>query len=323
MAYHLGVTFCFQWHWRGYLAVDFFFALSGFIMVLVYEHKMAAAGGQVAFALVRWWRLWPIMAIGWLIGLPLYLTAPESSWWAPLLGLVFVPMFSGRFVYPVDPPAWSIFFELLANALHVLALRRLRTSSVAAIAAALLPVVVAITLLHHAMTGGPNPRLFGAAVPRVVFSYCLGVVLARLWQAGKLNSRAIPFPLALLALPAYLALGNFVSMSGALFDLAFVTLVSPIMLLGGLNASRLHSKLAWLGAISFPLYSVHQPIFDIAARLHAPAGLAVLAALAAATAISRVERAVTRSRSRGLAVGHDGRVSRSAASAADNDAAVA
>ena len=58
------------WFSKGYLAVDFFLMLSGFLMMRHTGPKLAAGLSPLAFLAARYRRLWGIMALGGLIGAP-------------------------------------------------------------------------------------------------------------------------------------------------------------------------------------------------------------------------------------------------------------
>ncbi len=55
---------------KGYLAVEFFLMLSGFLMAYAQEARMGRDFAPLAFMTKRYWRLWPTMALGSAIGLP-------------------------------------------------------------------------------------------------------------------------------------------------------------------------------------------------------------------------------------------------------------
>ena len=53
---------------RAYLLVDFFFLLSGFVLGLAADPQLRAGMGCERFMRARWRRLWPMIAIGALLG---------------------------------------------------------------------------------------------------------------------------------------------------------------------------------------------------------------------------------------------------------------
>src|ERR1044072_6175275 len=87
-----------------YLAVDFFFMLSGYIMARTYEARMHQ-GRDIDFLVARVKRLWPTMAIGTLLMIPL-LNHFQFSHIFFVLGLLSIPALFGRLVFPLNGPAW-------------------------------------------------------------------------------------------------------------------------------------------------------------------------------------------------------------------------
>ncbi|MGZ8408081.1 MAG: acyltransferase family protein, partial [Caulobacteraceae bacterium] len=110
-----------------YLAVDLFFALSGFVVAHAYGARMANGMGVRAFLRARFVRLWPLFALGMAVGLSAYvirsLRFDEFDLWALTksfaLQASFLPDLSTRTtdgrMFPMNGPAWSLFFELAVN----------------------------------------------------------------------------------------------------------------------------------------------------------------------------------------------------------------
>ena len=104
---------------KSYLAVDLFFMLSGYVMARTYEPRMAQGLAPLRFLLTRYRRLWPVMAIGCLIGLPkLFVDTPNPAVFtaAATLNLLLLPLPWKELAFPMNIPAWSIFLELAAIA---------------------------------------------------------------------------------------------------------------------------------------------------------------------------------------------------------------
>ncbi|MBO0748908.1 MAG: acyltransferase [Porphyrobacter sp.] len=259
---------------RGYLFVDFFFLLSGFVLGLSAEPRLQAGLTAEQFMKRRIRRLWPILAIGSLVGLVPHAMIgdlPQALWFLPL-GLLMIPaLWSSGLVFPLNGPYWSLSFELLANALHALVLARLRD-------VALLTVVVASGLwLGWAIAGyganelGMDSRNWIGGIPRVVFSYALGVLLARSYRGGGLIARlrwnwalAVFVPLAVvLTLPHW-------PLPRAAGDILTTLLLLPLcfaLMIGARLPEPLVPLFAGLGLLSYPLYAVHLPILGLAAML--------------------------------------------------------
>src|SRR5580692_3274314 len=79
------------WPAHGYLAVDLFFLLSGYVIAGAYETRLQRGSGLGWFFGVRMARLYPIYLFGTLIGLACYLVAhPPAGVFAALArALVF------------------------------------------------------------------------------------------------------------------------------------------------------------------------------------------------------------------------------------------
>lgn len=264
----------------GYLAVDFFFTLSGYVMARTYETRLHQ-GWTLPFLKARVKRLWPMMVIGGMIGLPIL--ALNIGWWAvpvAALNLAFIPVFYKKEIFPLNGPYWSLFYELVANITHALLLHRASNRQLAAIVIALGGVFAYLGWLNGGISFGTMPQTFWQGFVRVHFSYLLGVLLYRLWQ----DQPPIPVPawLALLIMPIALAF----PLHWAL-QLGFVAVLVPLMIAGGLSfaAGRIG---AWLGAISFPLYVLHLPLLKYGAVMQLHPLIAMGAVLAATTLITMV-----------------------------------
>src|SRR5450432_1524263 len=127
---------------HGYLAVDFFFLLSGFVVAYAYDDRWGKMT-QWDFYKRRLIRLQPLVVMGSLIGAALFYfqasptVFPEIAGtpvWKMLLmmliGCTLIPVpismdiRGWQEMHPLDGPAWSLFFEYIANILYALIVRR-------------------------------------------------------------------------------------------------------------------------------------------------------------------------------------------------------
>ena len=264
---------------HAYLAVDFFFTLSGFVMTYVYQEKLDTGLPSGRFLLIRIYRLYPLYALGLLLGFAYQALqgaygkvhlAPGVMAALLALGLIFLPILPRPFLstgpaalYPFDVPAWSLFYELVANLVHAVFLRRKALRVVASLA-----LVFSLGLFFLAIhlgnidIGTDRPHYL-AGLCRVLFAYPLGIVLYRVWDSGRgriiLHPAATAFILlAVLILPVPARLMG-------MYDWLAVTFCFPVLILAGASCQPTGLWIAlcrWFGAISYPLYVLHVPLFQ-------------------------------------------------------------
>lgn len=270
---------------RGYLGVDFFLMLSGFLMTRVQEPRLATGMSPWTFLAKRYWRLWPTMAVGAAIGLPMQWL--RSHGFADfltvvVLNLLLLPVWNHPFVFPLNIPAWTIFFELAANASHVLGLRHLRRWWLPLALLLLAPLEAWIALDRGGLDVGAKQASLASGAVRILFAYMLGMALAR-WS----NTRPLPpvpaIP-AILAMPVVLVAGWYFRLGGGWFDLAFVVIVAPLMLIGGARLTRFNTAAGMLGQLSFPLFALQMPILEGLRHFRVSGWIGGFAALAAGIA---------------------------------------
>ena len=155
---------------HGYLAVDFFFMLSGFVIASAYQEKLRAGLPVVDFFRLRMIRLYPVALAGILLGavklVSQYAISPaqsEPAQWIALavfLNALVLPVvsethFSGA-LFPTDGPVWSLFYELLVNV----------GWSISASFKSSIVVILSLTMAsgadsvrHHTSSGRRRPRM--------------------------------------------------------------------------------------------------------------------------------------------------------------------
>lgn len=265
---------------KGYLAVDLFFILSGFVLARTYEGRMP---GPRDFFEKRFARLWKLIAIGVVLG-AIYsiMRGMDLAWLLPHLvaGLLIAPVASYAIV--LNPPAWSIFFELVANVCHAAFLGKLRLLQLVGIVG----ICSAILLAYIGPNGldvGQSDR-FWLGFPRVLMGYVLGIVLYRV------NQDRIWIP-SVWAWPVVMSFPGVVWLAGLGFppwaEVTTALFVCPAIILGALamHESRIA---ALLGALSFPLYAVHWPVQWITILLGGNIWQAMMASLIGSTVIAMI-----------------------------------
>ena len=162
----------------GLFAVDFFFMLSGYVLARSYEHAFGNGLSPAVFVWKRYKRLWPLCALGTALLVVPALAWPQG-WQVAVLNLLLLPSFAYAAAYPINPPLWSIFFELVANAVHAVFLYRARLVTVIVVLALICAGLAWRTETYNLGSAAGN---FPAGVFRVLLPYSIGVLLWRTWR---------------------------------------------------------------------------------------------------------------------------------------------
>ncbi|HWA00959.1 MAG TPA: acyltransferase [Caulobacterales bacterium] len=287
-----------------YLAVDFFFALSGFVLAHVYAPRLAEGWSFARFMRARLMRLYPLYLFATLIGAALAFAYIWKGWiaasWGQGLastafGALYLPTPPPLSVhanepYPFNGPAWSLFFELVVNIVFALIATRLRWRGLIAILLLNAAMLVWTAAVFGKLDSGFQWSNFLGGFPRVGYAFFAGVAVYRLralWRAP-----AIPAWLAFAAL-----LGVFmVPASGGwrpIWDVGAATLMFPLLVMFAANAragGAFRSVCVGAGALSYGFYVLQAPVRDwtsILLSLYAPhlslPGLAQVALVAGLT----------------------------------------
>lgn len=268
-----------------HLAVDFFFALSGFVLAHAYEARLkVGVFTALDFFRERVIRLYPLYALGSILGLgvivALQVLGDGAGDRAPLtnyaVGIVTAALFLpsplplvSDYAFPLLFVAWSLFYELAANLLYAAIAPRL-TSMALAIVIALGAVALVAAGLMGALPGAAELATFWAGLPKVLFAFFVGVAIYRLWAADRLRFQ-VPAIVPLAGLVGLLALP-----SGLAADLLGALVAIPILLALGAQ-SRVSGRLAEacvaMGAASYALYTLHPAALQVALRALAFMGL--------------------------------------------------
>ena len=273
------------WHFnfpRGYLAVDLFFILSGFVIAHAYEAKLVSGRlSKRGFVITRLIRLYPMYGLSLVLAVSaaVYLSLVRHSSSTDSLRLGLATIFAlavlpfnlhDGTIFPINPPTWSLFFELIVNALYAV-FRSLLTTSAILLSMAISFCAMAIDGWHVGNLDFGHYwglSLFGG-LARAVFGILCGLLLFRHREMIVRRLRlkgSVLLPLAAVAV--VLGTPEF-STHEWMADLIAVAVVFPLCVLLGAEGTpkRLSRALALLGIASYPIYVLHVPVARVTMAL--------------------------------------------------------
>lgn len=281
---------------HGYLAVDFFFALSGFVIGYAYDdrwNKMSLKG----FFKRRIVRLHPMVVFGAMVGLCLFYytggmelfgKVDGAAWWMVLLQtilmILMIPLPSSMDIRgwgeltSLNGPVWTLMFEYVANIFYALVLRHL-SKIVLGILVVLSAVLTADVTLHLDMFGllkseWNSYSVMGGFVfdaehvyigyVRLLYPFLIGLFLFRMGKTIHV-SRGFGFTsLMILVMLCVPVLGGEDKIIDGIYQLCCILFVFPLILMIGAGSNIKGKKTTkvckFLGDISFPLYITHYPL---------------------------------------------------------------
>jgi peptidoglycan/LPS O-acetylase OafA/YrhL len=258
----------------GYLAVDFFFLMSGFVIAGAYEPRMADGMSLGSFFLVRLKRLYPMIFLGSLLGIAaasISGTSVANPLWAGASALLMVPlMWSAPVLFPINIPEWSIFFEITTNLFHKVIYPLLSVRILFLLIAASIVGLGFAGWRLHGLANGWSPDTFWGGFPRTFLSYFAGVLIHRLTTRGRLSVPSLALPLLMVGFLAFVIFEAIIgrAVPPSLYWFLGVAVVLPTLLIFLIRSSvvpRFAATASALGDLSYPLYAIHVPLLTFVA----------------------------------------------------------
>lgn len=281
---------------HGYLAVDFFFILSGYVEGYAYDDRWGRMS-LAAFFKRRLTRLHPMIVLSTVAGLlffyfgtggmfPLVGETPVGKLLVvALLGLLMIPVpvsmdvRGWAEVSPINGSGWTLYFEYFANIIYALFIRRFPRWLLALFVAASAFLTLNVALgwdvfgtlgerpgTAYTMVGGwalTAPELT-IGFTRLLFPFFAGLLLSRLGWKIRVRGGFLWCSLLLVVLLAMPRVGGEAhGLWNGMYEAACILLFFPVVVLmgaGSVTTGRTARACKFLGDISYPLYITQYPI---------------------------------------------------------------
>ena len=285
---------------HGYLAVDFFFALSGFVIGYAYDDRWDKMTVW-SFFKRRLIRLHPMVIFGTLFGgLMFYFGSNQefpligqTPWYMVLLVMFWcmtlIPLPSSMDIRgwqetnPLNGPAWSLQWEYLANILYALVIRRF-SKVVLSICVAVFAAFTIILCFNidvfgllearswasYTVVGGwsTTPEQLQVGLTRLLYPFFCGLLISRLGLMIRVKGGFWWCSLLIVVLLCMPCFG--VDTEGArswlngLYEAVCILIFFPLIVSIGAGSSVKGGKSQainkFLGDISYPIYITHYPL---------------------------------------------------------------
>jgi peptidoglycan/LPS O-acetylase OafA/YrhL len=274
---------------HGYLAVDFFFLLSGFVVGYAYDDRwgtMTLSG----FFKRRLIRLQPMVVMGMIIGALCFYFQDSVLWpliskvpvWKTvmimLIGFTLLPIPPSMDIrgwsemHPLDGPAWSLFFEYIANILYGLFVRKFSKAALS-----ILVFLSACALIHLAITSSGGDVIGGWSIDatqlhigfsRLMYPFFAGLLLSRMGKLIRVKHAFFWCSLLIAIVFAMPRIGGAGHLrANGLYDALSIIFIFPLIVVMGAG-SEIKGKYAsrlckFFGDISYPIYITHYPLIYI------------------------------------------------------------
>ena len=274
---------------HGYLAVDFFFILSGFVIGYAYDDRWGKNFTMKDFIKRRLIRLHPMVIMGAVVGAITFYIQGSVQWDGTHIGIsmvmlsllctiFFIPAMPGvgyevrgnGEMFPLNGPCWSLFFEYIGNILYALFIRRLSNKALT-IVVVLLGVALASFAIFN-VSGYGNIGVgwtldgvnFIGGLLRMLFPVSMGMLLSRNFKPMKLRGAFWICTLVMIALFAVPYLEGTESIcTNGIYEAFCIIIAFPILLWIGASGTTTDKKSTqickFLGDISYPIYVIHYP----------------------------------------------------------------
>lgn len=288
---------------HGYLAVDFFFALSGFVIGYAYDDRWNSMSTWTFFKR-RLIRLHPMVICGSVIGALLFYfqqcdvfpNIALTPWWMVLAAMLWsftmIPVPNALEVRgwgetnPLNGPTWSLQWEYLANILYALFIRKMGNRMLMLCVAVFAVFTVMLCLqidafgllanradvMRYTVIGGwgIDSESLQVGLTRLLYPFFCGLLLSRMNWLIRLRGGfwwCSLLIVAVLAMPRFGGDSGEMMWTNGVYNALVILFVFPLIISIGAGSSvtgkRSSAINSFLGDISFPLYITHYPLVHL------------------------------------------------------------
>lgn len=278
---------------HGYLAVDFFFILSGFVIGYAYDDRWGKSLTLGGFFKRRLIRLHPMVVLAALIGFLSFAATGFERWdgthatlpmalLALLCACLMIPALPGMprevrgngEMFPLNGPCWSLFFEYIGNIIYAFLLRFMPTRLLGCLSAALCCALAWFAVADPSGYGClgvgwtvDTMNMLGGML-RLMCPFTMGMFLSRIFRPKRVRGAFWLCTVVLLLLfhVPYIESNGGVCWNGV-FEAACIIVVFPMLVwaaASGTTTDKWSTRVCtFLGDLSFPLYIVHYPLMYV------------------------------------------------------------
>ncbi len=274
---------------HGYLAVDFFFLLSGFVVSYAYDDRWGKMSVGDFFK-IRLVRLQPMIILGMIVGAACFYFQDSVKWshihevpvsqmlLVMLIGFTLIPVPISMDIrgwaemHPLNGPGWSLFFEYIGNILYALIVRKFSKTGLS-----ILVFLSGCALIHLAVTSPEGDIIGGWSVnfeqlrigfTRLMYPFFAGLLLHRVAKLTHLNNAFFWSSLLLVIVLSIPRIGGTEHLwHNGLYDSLSIIFVFPLIVYigasGEITSASGKRLCQFLGDISYPIYITHFPFIYI------------------------------------------------------------